>query len=274
MGLEILERHFGQIGADLKVQLLPTYLGRSRTLNREFDLDVQESGRDELFLLRVREDLQEVLEFSTVNVQPDLRHLLLLVKDPTEPRSDIGKQKFLCGHDERHWFVAHVQNQSRTVAEAMESLKPPVARWAQRQQGVRMKDRNKRHNDGFIRQGEWFFIPRPNFQLPKDSLLLVSEPLQRPGSKAHIVSEVYRIGGEKVYVNNQYPRGLTEAQYVRLIGQKPHLANANWRIMRRNPRVFARGKVRHPDHATITLPFWHEVLMNGEVPSPNVVFLD
>jgi hypothetical protein len=271
MGLEMLTRHFGQIGADLQVQILPTRTGRFGTFSPEYDLDVRETGRDEQFLLRVREDLQETLEITAVNVQPDLRHLLLLVNDARSPRN---KEKFLCGHDERHWFVAHVAPASTTVLNAMESLKPAAARFAQRQKQVRMKDRNKRHNDGFIRQGEWFFIPRPNFQTPKDGLLFVSEPLQRPGSKPHIVSEIYRIGGEKVYVNNQHRRGITEAHYLRLIGQKPHLANANWRIMRRNPRVFARGKVRHPDHATITLPFWHEVLMNGEVPSPNIVFLD
>jgi len=35
--------------------------------------------------------------------------------------------------------------------------------------------------------------------------------------------------------------------------------------------------VRHPDHATITLPCWHRVLMNTETQSrttANVAFLD
>jgi hypothetical protein len=44
--------------------------------------------------------------------------------------------------------------------------------------------------------------------------------------------------------------------------------------MQRNPLVFARGKVRHSDHATITLPFWHRVVMSDEQSMPNVVFLD
>ena len=41
--------------------------------------------------------------------------------------------------------------------------------------------------------------------------------------------------------------------------------------------VFARGDVRHSDHATITLPFWHRVMMNTETQSRtmrNVAFLD
>ena len=34
--------------------------------------------------------------------------------------------------------------------------------------------------------------------------------------------------------------------------------------MRRNPRVYARGRIRHPDHATVTLDGWHEVFSNTE----------
>jgi hypothetical protein len=47
--------------------------------------------------------------------------------------------------------------------------------------------------------------------------------------------------------------------------------------MRRNPDVYARGAVSHADHATITLPFWHHVMMNTETQSRtmrNVAFLD
>jgi hypothetical protein len=34
--------------------------------------------------------------------------------------------------------------------------------------------------------------------------------------------------------------------------------------MQRNPVVFARGKVSHPDHANIRLGGWHRVEMNTE----------
>ena len=34
--------------------------------------------------------------------------------------------------------------------------------------------------------------------------------------------------------------------------------------MVRDPDVYAKGTVRHPDHATIRLPEWHRVLMNTE----------
>jgi len=49
-----------------------------------------------------------------------------------------------------------------------------------------------------------------------------------------------------------------------------------WPMMR-NPKVYARGRVRHPDHATVTLDGWHEVFSNTEHLSDamrDVVFLD
>ncbi len=47
--------------------------------------------------------------------------------------------------------------------------------------------------------------------------------------------------------------------------------------MKRNPKAYARGTVRHSDHKTITLPCWHEVLMNTENESrtmSKIAFLD
>jgi hypothetical protein len=46
---------------------------------------------------------------------------------------------------------------------------------------------------------------------------------------------------------------------------------------RRNPGVYVKGRIRHADHATITLHGWHQVLMNTEGQSRamrNVAFLD
>ena len=50
-----------------------------------------------------------------------------------------------------------------------------------------------------------------------------------------------------------------------------------YRMMTRDPELFARGTVRHPDHATITLHGWHRVVMNTENRASamrHVVFLD
>ena len=59
-----------------------------------------------------------------------------------------------------------------------------------------------------------------------------------------------------------------------MIARRPEALGWPWEVMQRNPLVFARGKVRHSDHATINLPFWHRVVMSDEQSMPNVVFLD
>ena len=62
-----------------------------------------------------------------------------------------------------------------------------------------------------------------------------------------------------------------------LLRVNPKAVRWGWRVMRRNPGVYARGTVRHSDHDTITLSFWHRVVMNTETQSrtmANVAFLD
>ena len=47
--------------------------------------------------------------------------------------------------------------------------------------------------------------------------------------------------------------------------------------MRRNRKLYVRGRVRHPDHRTVVLDGWNEVLSNTENLSHamrNVAFLD
>lgn len=277
MDIYALHRQFAQIGASLAVNVVPAddrlLGGRFARSRPDFVLNVRQMDEGEYFTLTVGEPAVDTLTFLAVDVQPRDRHLLLLAKPLVHGRD---KEKFLCGHDERHWFVAPVpQAQSvANVLQAKEALKPSGVALVQRRCGVRAKDWHKRHNAGFTRQGEWFFLPEPTFHVGDSHLILRNEPLQRPGGTPHVVAELFRTGGTTVYVAPRYPNGLTEMQYRRLLEQKPAAAAWSWRVMRRNPVVHARGKVRHPDHATIELPFWHRVLMSGELRSNNVAFLD
>ena len=92
-----------------------------------------------------------------LDVQPADRHLLLMVRGRDE------KSKFLCGHDERHWFVAAVPESAPvgTVRAAKEALKPAEVRSAQARLGLGSDAGNRRKNAAFRRQGEWFFVPAP-----------------------------------------------------------------------------------------------------------------
>ena len=110
-----------------------------------------------------------------------------------------------------------------------------------------------------------------------DKIVFHNEPIRRGRGKPHLVEQLTRSGGETVYVCRQRPNGLTEKEYRALLQESSEAAQWGWRLMTRNANVYARGKVRHSDHETIDLPFWHRVLMNTETQSrtmANVAFLD
>ena len=139
------------------------------------------------------------------------------------------------------------------------------------------KARNRRKNAAFIRQGEWFFLPVADMAVD-ESMVLKNEPLSRGnGGKPHWADFCYRTGGETVHVCTRHPNGVTAAQYKKILSGNRKAKNWGWRTMQRNPGVFVRGRIRHSDHATVTLHSWHQVVMNTENQSRamrNVAFLD
>ena len=89
--------------------------------------------------------------------------------------------------------------------------------------------------------------------------------------------ELYRDGGTTVYVCGRYPNGVTVEEYRRLLKASPDVAKWGWRTMVRDPVVYVRGKITHPDHATVRLSGWHRAAMNTENRSRamvSVAFLD
>jgi hypothetical protein len=222
-------------------------------------LDVLWDKRGEFFQIRV--DPAAVAEVCVMDVQPKNRHLLLLGRGIQDGKME--KSKFLCGHDERHWFVAAIPESAAVsnVRDAKTALKPSDARV--REESVRLRGhlRHRRRNAAWIRQGEWFFLPAPDFAPKNDLFILRNEPLSRGGGKAHMAEEAYRTGGETVYVSPKHPQGVSADEYSRLRGQGD---KGPWQQMVRNARVYVRGRIRHPDHATIHLDGWHRVLMNRE----------
>jgi hypothetical protein len=163
------------------------------------------------------------------------------------------------------------------VRQAKEALKPAEVRVAQALKGLRAEARARRKNAAYVHQGEWFFLPAPGMAVD-ERLVLVNEPLVRGnGGKPHWAEFCYRTGGETVYVCPRHPTGVTEAQYRGVAAGNPKARGWGWRTMRRNPGVYVKGRIRHADHATVTLHGWHRVLMNTEGQSKamrNVAFLD
>lgn len=264
------------MGARLKVTEVPSrwYWGDRMWFDPvDFAMDLRRDGHGQFFELRVPTHLRESLQATVMQSEPKERHLLLLVsKTDGNPSLD----RFLCGHDEREWFVAAVPGGASSVRQAMDALQPPEVRDALTHTGVSSRQRYSRKNRAFRRQGEWFFVPEPTLVVD-ERLVLHNEPLRRGAGKPHLVEDLFRNGGETVYVCDQHLNGLTEQEYRRLLLANAAARSWRWQTMRRNMRVHARGTVRHSDHATLTLRFWHRVLMNTETQSrtmANVAFLD
>ena len=266
MKAHLIARQFAKIGSRAKVH---TELPRHRSSG--MSIDIGRDGEGEFFDIAVARAGD--VELRVVDTQPRIRHLLLMSEQ------NDGKHKFLCGHDERHWFVAAVPERASTstVKTAFDALKPVAVRQREDRLKVKSRKRNRRRNEAFIRQGEWFFVPVEDSIRIDARMVFRNEPIARGGGKPHICEELVRRGGELVYVSPRHPQGLTESQYRRLINRQPKLRNLRWLAQRRNPLVFVRGKVRHADHKTIVLNGWHQVLMNTEtqaVAMRDVAFID
>jgi hypothetical protein len=268
MNAAILKARFARIGARLQVMERPAGGRRS---DRPLALDVRSDAQGEYFEAGLRGDAA----LEVVDVRRRERHLLL------RARVRDRLHHYLCGHDEQHWFVAAVPERAGTLTNvfaAMEALKPQEVLAAQRRQAIKGKDRYRRKNAAYVRQGEWFFLPMPRLRVNK-SEILYNEPLSRgEGSKPHWAECLVRRGGQPVYVCPQYPLGLSVPAYVDLIRREPRAKSWPWRYMVRNADVvFVKGWIRHDDHKTILLQEWHQVLMNTEDQSEarrHVVFLD
>ena len=205
-----IQNAFSSIGADLLVE----------TRGRAFEIDVRRTRTGEAF--RLTYPVFDAIEAEVTDVHAVHRHLVLDVAGRFSP----VRARYLCGHDERHWFVASVPIRSRTttVRGAMEALKPDAVLRAQKRLGVKHR-RYRRKTAAYVRQGEWFFLPRPMMHVGE--LAVPNGRLAREGGKPHRVEWIYR------------PEGGGE--------------------------TFVRGAVSHPDHATIRLQVWHRVVQNNEV---------
>jgi hypothetical protein len=256
---EVLERRFAAMGARLSVAERP-WFGSPR-------IDVLRDRRGEYFDITFAGDTGEV-ELEVIDVRPRDRHLLLLARTPDE------KSKFLLGHDERHWFAAAVPEAARGVTgvtTAKLALQPAAVRDALDR--TQPKDPFRRRNAAYVRQGEWFFVPAPLVRVT-DETVLHDEALTRGAGKPHVMQHAWRTGGTLVYANWEHRTGIIEEEYELLT---PAERRGSWQRLMRDPEVYAKGTVRHSDHATIVLPTWHRVLMNTEhdaLAMQHVAFLD
>jgi len=279
MDTDVIQRAFRRMGAEIAIGPAAAALrhprirwGARAAQPLSYEVDVVHRGKADVFTLAVRPDAD--VDVHVADVQPEMRHLLLMVRENAGDGAG-DTSRFLCGHDERNWFVAACPGGSN-VRQAMESLKPAMVRQAQASRAVRTRKRNRRRNPAFVRQGEWFFLPMPDLVVDA-ARVRRDEPLRRGAGKAHAAEQAYRIGGRRVWVCWRYPDGITEQQYRQVLIDEPQAKAWRWQEMLREPQVYVRGAVRHDDHKTVVLPCWHRVLPNTEdktAARANLAFLD
>jgi hypothetical protein len=276
---QLIETKFEKMGARAKIAIAferpDTRAWNGRTVPKHapqpIRVNVLRDDSGEYFEITHRHDVI----VDVVDVRRADRHLLLLARNGGW-LGDEQPSKFLCGHDERAWFVAAIPETASVsnVQDAKDALKPEAVWESIRAHGVPPHKRDSRRTKAFVRQGEWFFIPRSEARIDQKDALR-DEPIRRGAGKAHTCQLMYRFGGEQVHVSRRYSNGLTTAEYREL--SPSDRAHERWTTMRRGARVYVKGAIRHPDHKTIWLSDWHEVVMNTETRAKamrHVAFLD
>ena len=144
------------------------------------------------------------------------------------------KRHFLAGMDEQHLFIAQLPHAAPTVWAAHVALKGDDVRQAERRVGGKT-----------VRQGEWFFVQ------PTPAELLEVEDF--------VAKTPHRIARNV---------GIAQAAQLRRAG-RPHDADE---VVVIKERIFVRGHVKHPDHATLFLRGWRRTFGNTEASQPEGVY--
>ena len=216
-----------------------------------FQMDIQRHRGAEWFRLWKGADDNTVL---ATDVDLGRRQLMLLVQEPsrpfeervykgrrTDPPSSHRKLRLL-RLDGQYWvFERWTPSARRRYLCGMDETHLFIAEVSG---GTTVRDAHRelkpaevreveRSSPGrILRQGEWFFVP-PS---PVESRLIAAAVQGTPW----IVRRSESLGGNG----------------------RPHVADE---ILRLEGRVYARGRVRHPDHATLDLVAWRRVYRNAEV---------
>jgi len=254
--IDVIQKQFTLVGARVKIGSEPR--------NDDFTINVGHDKKGEFFDLQVKKNVELMVQ----DTQRSDKHLLLIKKTPGTHKHFDQKERFLCGHDERHWFCATIPTAVTTVASAKQALKPEEIVHLEERMGLRSKNTHKRHKklkSGLTmhRQGEFFFVPEPGFK-PDIRMIIKNEPMSGGGGHVHTAQFLYRSGGETVWVSHFgsiKQQILSVAEYNRLTA-----AQRTPFVQRKaGATVYVKGNVSHIEHATVRLgDVWHRVHVNTE----------
>jgi hypothetical protein len=189
MNRDNLRKSFEKIGARVTIRK-----GSSLARDGVIRMNVTNDKQGEHFTMTIHPDINESeITLQVLDFDPKLRQMLIFIRAPRIDSSWVGgrqifkrgkpnetfDERLLLGRDEMHWFVAGV-TMAKNIREAFALLRPKAVNISMIRQGVKTKEWKKRKTKGFIRQGEWFFVP-VNFQEDKSTILNKNEPISRRG---------------------------------------------------------------------------------------------
>jgi hypothetical protein len=118
MSLDLITGQFARIGARVKLRSAPL---------QPLRIDIRSDLHGEYFDIAL--NAAHPMRLRVIDIKPRGPHLLLLAEGDAQfpDRGGRGKQKFLCGHDERHWFVAAIP-ESTPAADVRGALDAPPSR--------------------------------------------------------------------------------------------------------------------------------------------------
>jgi len=246
--IELLVRRFENARVPLRLAYAP--FARGVRSGEIVQMDVQRTPPP-----RIREEILlwpgAGAELFVSGIDADIRQLVLRVREPArrfvERRWDREQKRMVeverwTTPDPRRFLVG--MDESHLFVAQLTTRATTVA---DAHAGLRPKVLEQRPEAR--RQGEWFFVP------------------VTPGELHVVQKAAKRFTHRKVAIGSQLAaRG------------RPHVVDQLVRLQSRTagerPLEFVRGKVRHPDHATIELAEWMRVFMNTEDRAVGATWVD
>ncbi|MFP4354388.1 MAG: hypothetical protein ACLFUJ_04630 [Phycisphaerae bacterium] len=119
--------------------------------------------------------------------------------------------------------------------------------------------RRKQRRARSVRHGDWLFEPADQLRV-HDWMIELDQPLAADEPEAGRAEKISRSGGEIVYVGPDYPLGISEATYRKLLADDPTIAAQPWRSARIYGTLYVCGRIDLPGLVPLQLEGWHRAI--------------
>lgn len=132
--------------------------------------------------------------------------------------------------------------------------------------GLGSPNRRRRRRARAVHHGQWLFEPVDeirvhDWMIRRNELLVPTEP------QAGRAEKLSRSGGEIIYVGPDFPLGVCEATFRKMLAEDPALANQPWRPARMYGTLYVTGRIDVPGLAERKLDGWHRAIRRAAAPA-------